>query len=353
MVPIISKHDGPRALRDSLAARRKAVQRVAARLIASEPLLPGKAIPLVVRPTFEEVDLVTWAEGNRALVDELLSRHRALLFRGFSIRTVPEFERFIAATSTGRMVEYRDRSSPRHFVSDKIYTSTDYPADQRIALHNEGTYWHMWPLKIYFFCQVAPASGGATPIADTRRVYERISAATRRRCSDKRVLYQRNFNQGFGLTWQTAFQTTTPRTLRTICGEQRHLVQLARRRTPAYAAGETRRRQLTRRRASRSGSTIRPSFTSPGLKPTMRETLLTEFPESLPFNTYYGDGSDFEPEVLEEIRAAYAAEEVSFPWQVGDVLLLDNMSVAHGRQAYTGERRILVGMADPHNRQDG
>jgi alpha-ketoglutarate-dependent taurine dioxygenase len=349
----MSKHVGTRALRDSLAARRKAVQMSPRDLIASEPMLPGKAIPLAVRPTFEEVDLVTWAEGNRALVDELLSRHRALVFRGFSIKTVSEFERFIAATSTGRMVEYKDRSSPRHIVSDKIYTSTDYPADQRIALHNEGTYWQMWPLKIYFFCQVAPDSGGATPIADTRRVYERISAATRRRFMEKRVLYQRNFNQGFGLTWQTAFQTDDPSALEDYCRSNDISLE--------WLGGERLRARQVRPAVEHHPQTGEPIwfnhaafFHITGLEPTMRETLLTEFAtESLPFNTYYGDGSDFEPEVLEEIRAAYAAEEVSFPWQVGDVLLLDNMSVAHGRQSYTGERRILVGMADPHDRRDG
>src|ERR1700742_46268 len=121
----MNKDVGARVLRDSLTARRKAIEVSPRDLVDSKPLLPDKAIPLAIRPTFEEVDLVTWAEGNRGFLDELLLKHRALLFRGFSIRTVSEFERFIAATSTGRMVEYRDRSSPRHVVRDKIYTSTD------------------------------------------------------------------------------------------------------------------------------------------------------------------------------------------------------------------------------------
>lgn len=349
----MNKESGARSLRDSLAARRKTVQMSPRDLIATEPLLPGRAIPLAVRPTFEEVDLVTWAEGNREFIDELLLQHRALLFRGFSISTLSEFERFIAATSTGRMVEYRDRSSPRHVIRDKIYTSTDYPADQRIALHNEGTYWQLWPLKIYFFCQVAAESGGATPIADTRRVYERISPATRRRLIEKRVLYKRNFNQGFGLTWQTAFQVDDPSGAEDYC--RRNDISFE------WLGGERLRTRQVRPAVEHHPRTGEPIwfnhaafFHVTGLEPTMRETLLTEFaPEALPFNTYYGDGSDFEPEVLEEIRAAYAAEEVSFPWQVGDVLLLDNMSVAHGRQSYTGDRRILVGMADPHARQDG
>ena len=80
----------------------------------------------------------------------------------------------------------------------------------------------------------------------------------------------------------------------------------------------------------------------------MREALLEEFAEGeLPANTYYGDGSPIEPEVMEHLREAYRAETVSFPWQKGDLLMLDNMLVAHGRAPYSGAREILVGMAEP------
>jgi hypothetical protein len=76
--------------------------------------------------------------------------------------------------------------------------------------------------------------------------------------------------------------------------------------------------------------------------------LLSEFKEEdLPTNTYYGDGTPIEPDVLDELRGAYLAEKTVYPWQTGDVLVLDNMSVAHGRESYLGKRKILAGMADP------
>jgi len=74
--------------------------------------------------------------------------------------------------------------------------------------------------------------------------------------------------------------------------------------------------------------------------------------DELPTNTYYGDGEPIESDVLEELRAAYHAETVSFPWQRGDVMLLDNMLVAHGRAPYSGPRKILVGMSEPIDRRD-
>jgi hypothetical protein len=71
--------------------------------------------------------------------------------------------------------------------------------------------------------------------------------------------------------------------------------------------------------------------------------------EDLPNHTYYGDGSPIEPEVLDELRAAYQQETVSFPWQKGDILMLDNMLASHGREPYSGQRQVLVGMAEPYS----
>ena len=88
------------------------------------------------------------------------------------------------------------------------------------------------------------------------------------------------------------------------------------------------------------------------LAPEIRSELLELFDEpDLPANTYYGDGSPIELEVLDNLRSIYQRETLRFPWQRGDVLLLDNMMVAHGRAPFHGERKILVGMAEPVTRE--
>jgi hypothetical protein len=69
--------------------------------------------------------------------------------------------------------------------------------------------------------------------------------------------------------------------------------------------------------------------------------------EDLPYNTFYGDGAPIESEVLSQIREAYRSETVSFDWERGDVLMVDNMLVAHGREPFEGARDVAVVMGDP------
>ena len=79
----------------------------------------------------------------------------------------------------------------------------------------------------------------------------------------------------------------------------------------------------------------------------MAESLLSLMKEEeLPRNAFYGDGSRLETSVLDEIRAVYRAAAVAFPWQRGDILMVDNVLAAHGRMPFEGERKIVVAMSD-------
>ena len=66
----------------------------------------------------------------------------------------------------------------------------------------------------------------------------------------------------------------------------------------------------------------------------------------MPRNVFYGDGTPIDVAVLDEIRDLYHECSVAFPWQEGDILMIDNFLVAHGREAFSGPRRILVAMSD-------
>jgi hypothetical protein len=89
------------------------------------------------------------------------------------------------------------------------------------------------------------------------------------------------------------------------------------------------------------------------LDPTVGRLLLEEFgEEGLPYHTYYGDGSRIDDAVAHVVRDAYLQEKIVFPWQAGDVVLIDNILVAHGREPYQGARKILAALGEPYTRTD-
>ena len=328
------------------AARRKAVSVSQKELVTLEPLFPDRPLPLIARPTLKGVDLVAWVENNQASVRAHLLKHGAILFRDFAVNTPSEFERFIRTVSK-ELLEYRERSSPRSQVSGNIYTSTDHPSDQKIFLHNENSYQQTWPLKIFFYCMTPADEGGETPIADCRRVFNCIDPIIRERFEQKKVMYVRNFGDGFGLSWEKVFQTTDREVVESVCHRAGIEVQ--------WKIGNRLRTRAVRPLLARHPETHEMTwfnhavfFHVSTLEASTRQALLAEFDEDdLPTNTFYGDGSPIESSVLDEIRGCYLQEEVAFLWKSGDVLMLDNMLAAHGRAPFKGQRKILVGMSEP------
>lgn len=331
--------------------RRHAVPVSPAALVKVVPLGVARPLPLLMQPAVQGVSLVDWASHNRALIEDHLLRHGAILFRDFAIHGVEAFERCIEVISGGAL-EYRFRASPRTRVSGNIYTSTDYPADQTIFPHNEHAYSPVFPLRLYFFCDTPAQEGGETPIGDTRQVFRSIDPEIRTRFIQKRIMYVRNFGDGFGLPWQTVFQTTDKAEVEAYCrsvgielqwkpGDRLRTSQIG----PAIV------------RHPRTGEPVwfnhATFFHVTTLELATRDALLAEFEEhDLPQNTYYGDGSAIEPDTLEHLRAAYQQALIEFPWRRGDLLLLDNMLAFHGRRPYRGARKVLTGMAEAFRSRD-
>jgi hypothetical protein len=87
-------------------------------------------------------------------------------------------------------------------------------------------------------------------------------------------------------------------------------------------------------------STLEPSVS--------RELDMLASEDRFPNHTFNDDGSPIEAEVVQELRDAYLAEQITFEWRQGDLLLLDNMLVAHGRGPFKGPRQVRVAMARPY-----
>lgn len=326
------------------AARRQAVNMAQPNLVTYGQLQPDQPLPLLVQPAIAGVDLLSWATNNRATIEAQLVQHGGILFRGFNINTVPEFEQLIVAVA-GDLLDYSYRSTPRTQVSGRIYTSTEYPADQAIPLHNEMAYTTSWPMKIAFFSVIVAEHGGETPIAASARVFERIAPEIRERFEQTGVMYVRNYGKSIDLPWQDVFQTSDKAEVEAYCRRSNIDFEWK-------ADDQLRTRQVCQAVATHPQTGVRLWFNQAhlfhvtSLPDETRAAVLAEFAEEdLPRNTYYGNGTPIERAVLDEIRRAYDQETVVFPWQAGDILLLDNMLVAHGRMPFGGARKTVVGMA--------
>lgn len=322
--------------------RRKTIV-VSPESLVVETVLPDARLPIILRPAVEGVSLTEWARVNREEVMGKIKSLGAILFRGFRIKSIEVFEDLMT-TLCGPLLDYSYRSTPRTLVSGKIYTSTEYPAHQTIPLHNEMSYSREWPMVLGFCCLVVAEKGGETPIADSRRVFTRIDPEIREVFARKKVMYVRNYGEALDLPWQDVFQTADRSQVEDFCRRAKIEFQW-------LGSNDLRTSQVCQAVATHPGTGEMVWFNQAhlfhlsSLSSEIRQSLLASVNGEPPRNAYFGDGSQLETDMLEQIRAAFEQEKMLFPWQQGDVMLVDNMLTAHGREPYDGARRIVVGMA--------
>lgn len=306
----------------------------------------GRSLPGLVLSGSAGADLARWISDHTDEVDRLARTAGAVLLRGFRVVDHTDFHAVMRALSP-QILDYGERSSPRSLVSEGVYTSTEYPAQERILPHNEQSYTDDWPTRIVFFCEHPPARDGRTPLVDSRRVLGRLRPETVDRFRRTGVRYARNYLPGISLPWQEAFQTDSRSEVDAYCrragitaewvsDDQLRTTQVR----PAVRAHPVSGEETWFNHAHFFHVSSLPEEVGTALLEALGE-------EDLPYNTYYGDGAAIEEDVLDEIRRAMDAETVSFDWQRGDVLVVDNMITAHARESFEGPRRILTAMSDP------
>lgn len=308
-------------------------------------LSSSKNLPLVVEPAEPgTVVLPDWAAENRDLLESYLLKHGAVLFRGFGLRTVPDFEQ--AAVSVARELYGGYGDLPRAGASVNIYASTPYPADKPILFHNESSHLNSWPMKIAFFCIRNAEEGGTTPILDCREVCRAMRPELLERFAAKGLMYVRNFGEGLDVDWRSFFHTDDKTEVERMCSAEGLECEWK-----ANDGLRIRYRTMAVANHPKTGEQV--FFNQIQLHhlschdEDVRKSLRSIFAEDdLPRNVYYGDGSPIEDSVVEELGELYWRLSVDFPWQVGDMIMLDNMLVAHARKPYVGERSIAVAMGE-------
>lgn len=265
----------------------------------------------------------------------------ALLFRGFGVETIEEFENFARTFSEKDLLDYAGGVSPRISMGKGVYTSTEYPPSLALSLHNELSYSANYPRQLYFFCAVEPETGGETTVGDSRRILQNIDPETVDLFKKKRIRYDRNLSgeKGSGYSWQDAFETDDRQAVENHC------------------------RKIGAEYKWKPDGGLRVSQIRPATNihpETGEEVWFNQadgfHPSNLDAETYalmngnfrlnccFGDGSPIDVAILEHIRAVLRAETVPVKWQQGDVLIIDNILAAHGRLPFSGARKIVLAM---------
>jgi alpha-ketoglutarate-dependent taurine dioxygenase len=216
-----------------------------------------------------------------------------------------------------------------------------------MCMHHELSYRLEVPSLLLFACLVAPATGGATALADGPTVLDALPADLVDRFERDGWLLVRTYNDEIGAPWAEAFGSSDRAAVEDYCRANGIDVEWqddgglrTRQRRAAVI-----RHPATGRRTWFNQVAFLNEWT---LDPDVREYLVDVYgADALPFTTRFGDGEPIGEDVVTLLNEVYDAHTVREPWQAGDLMLVDNLRTAHNREPYGGERQVLVGLADP------
>ena len=321
-------------------------------------------LPLVIEPVDKKMNFSEFMDAlknSNAFMHHNLLKYGGILLRNFPIQSAEDFKKTIENIHTGNCIDYIGGDSPRKKVLGNIYTSTEAPPSVKIPLHNELSYIKKYPPHIYFFCETAAEGGGATILADARKVYADMDQGLRKQFIDQQILYESSYFYKSGLmdfinaiqkghkSWIDVFETEDKKEVERKCLEneisykwnQNDWIHISQKR-PAVIA-----HPLTNEMAWFNQAHLfdfNPRFL--GFWRYMGAQILYARPHMRLHQVFFGDKSPIPRDALYHVMDILDQNTIAFPWQKGDVLILDNILAMHGRAPFTGKRRILVAMTE-------
>jgi len=306
----------------------------------------GKTFPLVLgcqTPAATLDDAVAWVTDHRAELLQESASHGAILFRGFPLSTPEDLDAFVTAFGLENFAYGQSLSNAvRVNKTPRVFTANEAPPSVTIFLHHEMAQTPIYPSRLFFFCEHAAETGGATPICRSDILWERLAKACpqfARDCETRGLRYtnvmptENDANSGMGRGWQSTLRTTTRE------GAEQRLRSLGyswewlpdgslRATTPVLPAV---------RKLDNGGTAFFNQLiaASQGWKDTRNDPSKA---------ITFGDGTPLDRDAVN--TATKLGEELSFdiPWQKGDVALVDNYVAMHGRRTFTGTRKVLASL---------
>lgn len=311
--------------------------------VAHQQNYGGSQFPLVYGAQACPEDLGDWIRQNKDTIEAELALHGAILFRGFGVNDDQDFDAFIRAFDWPNFTYAESLSNAvRRNRTELVFTANEAPSTVSIFLHHEMAQTPVHPSKLFFFCEQAAESGGATPICRSDILLQKLTEqapAFVAACEAKGVRYsqtmpeQDDMASGQGRSWRSTLSAQT------------------------RADAEQKLDSLGYSWDWQQDDSVR--VTSPQLS-AVRELadgrkvffnqLIAAFRgwkdghNTASKSICFGDGS-----VIDSSDMAVAidlADALTFdiPWHSGDVALIDNYLTMHGRKPFKGQRKVLASL---------
>jgi len=219
----------------------------------------------------------------------------------------------------------------RQFHGGKVAQKVDAGYDA-IGLHCENGNNPFLPHLCWFFCEKAAKEGSQTTVCDGFPVWDALAPATRERFLAQPIQYSRNVE---AVKWKTfVFHSLQGR---------KPLEQIEYNDLAAIYEG----RQGASAELKPDGS-IHYVYQVPAAHPTQFSERLA-FANSILGPSYnyekpkitFADGTPFSEQLVAEISEVTERFTEDIEWQAGDVVLIDNTRVMHGRRAIKDPQRTI------------
>jgi len=308
----------------------------------------SNGVATAATPSFRATaDAAGWLRQQRAQLEGLRISRGAIRLRGMPFETPEQFA-VLRDEIIRTPANYVEKATPRSAFGANVFSSTDVPPPRTIRLHNENSYALRFPGVLVFGCLIAAQSGGATTLGDIRRLGAMLSSETRESFAQRGWCLIRNYWGHLGLSWQQAFDTDDRQDVEEYAAANDMTLEwIDDRLRTSQVRSAFLAHPITHEELWFNHLAFWNKWT---LARDVRELLAQECGEDLPYETLYGDGSAVPRSVIDEINHAYDAVTVSEPWRGGDILIIDNLAMAHGREPFEGSRNIVVGMGNPIDR---
>jgi hypothetical protein len=286
-----------------------------------------------------------WAAGRREERSRLLLAHGAVLVTGLGLASAAGLARVRDALGL-RPAAVREQFAARSELADGVYSAPEWAADREQCLHHEQGYGVDFPRVLLMTCLAAPDAGGALLLGDTRAVLGALPPGLAARFRAEGWLLERNFRPHFGLPWPAAFGAATPEQAERFCAGR--LIGCAWQPGGGLRTSQ-RRSAIIHHPVTGEACWFNDVafFSQWSVNAVEREVMISAFgPHGLPFNTWYGGGEPLAEADWRSVFGAYGQVLRRVPCREGDLLVVDNVLCAHGREPYSGRWQVAVGPAE-------